>query len=128
MTQTPRTPPTLRGRLATHLGQAQHRNAYCLLLNNVLGAATGLLFLLLFTRVLARPPAEVGIGYAIVVLGTIVGVVAKGGLDTALLRTVPHATDLEARRIFRFALIVGGGIAVALALGLAAVSPWFGTQ
>ncbi|MCA1819365.1 MAG: hypothetical protein ABR562_01835 [Thermoplasmatota archaeon] len=112
----------LRARVAAHLAQAQHRNAYCLLLNNVLGAATGLLFLLIFTRVLGLAPEEVGFGYAIVVVGTMVGVVAKGGLDTAILRFTPGIGHEAGRRLFRFAVAVGAAAVALLAVALAAAS------
>lgn len=108
-----------RARLARQWAQPQHRNAWYLALNNVMAAATGLLFWLLLARVAALPASEVGIGYAIVALGSTIGVVAKGGLDTALLRHVPGAHKTEASRLLRFGAIVGSCVALAICLGLA---------
>jgi len=110
-------------RIAAHLAQPQHRNAACLLLVNVLGAATGLLFWILLARVLGVPAREVGLGYTIVALGTLVGVVAKGGFDTALLRAVPASGSRHARGLFAFACLLAGAVAVAMALVLALLSP-----
>lgn len=106
-------------RLRAQGREPQHRNALYLALNNVTAAAAGLLFWLLLARVAALPPNEVGVGYAIVALGTTIGVVAKGGLDTALLRTVPGAHRDEAERLLRFGVLVGSAAALALCLGLA---------
>lgn len=108
--------------VAAHLSERQHRNAYYLIGNNVLGAATGLLFWLVFARAVGLSAAQVGLGYAIVALGTTIGVVAKGGLDTALLRTVPGASRAEAIRLVRFACLVGAGVALAITLALAYAS------
>lgn len=99
--------------------QPQHRNAWYLALNNVTAAATGLLFWFLLARVAALPARDVGIGYAIVALGTTIGVVAKGGLDTALLRTVPGAAREEASSLLWFGAGIGSLVALALCLGLA---------
>jgi O-antigen/teichoic acid export membrane protein len=106
-------------RLLAQWREPQHRNAWYLALNNVTAAATGLLFWLLLARVANLPAREVGIGYAIVALGTTIGVVAKGGLDTALLRTVPGAHRDEAGRLLRFGAFVGSAVALALCLALA---------
>lgn len=114
--------PSLRRRLGDHLGQSQHRNAYCLLANNLLGAATGLLFWILLARGLDLDAREIGVGYALIALGTTIGVVAKGGLDTALLRSLPHVDRAEGARLFRFALLAGTGVALTLALGLMGMS------
>jgi O-antigen/teichoic acid export membrane protein len=114
--------PTLRTRLLAQWRTEQHRNAWYLALNNVTAAATGLVFWLLLARVAAVPPSEVGLGYAIVALGTTIGVVAKGGLDTALLRAVPGAHRAEAGRLLRFGALVGSAVALALCLGLAALA------
>jgi O-antigen/teichoic acid export membrane protein len=113
------TAPGLGERLRAQWREPQHRNAWYLALNNVTAAATGLLFWLLLARVAHLPPSEVGLGYAIVALGTTVGVVAKGGLDTALLRTVPGAHRDEAGRLLRFGTLVGAAVALVLCLGLA---------
>lgn len=102
--------------------RAQHRNTLILMLNQVTGAATGFLFWFLLARVVDLPAAELGIGYAAVALGTTVGVLAKGGLDTALVRTVPMASDEEAARLLRFSTLLGGAVAVLLAATLAVAS------
>lgn len=118
---TPREAPLdrLRARLASHLGHAQHRNAYYLMLNTLTGAAAGLLFWFLLTGLGGLPPAEIGVGYVIVALGTIVAVVARGGLDTALVRTVPGASRDEGVRLLRFGAWVAVAAALLVALGLA---------
>lgn len=113
-----------RARWGDHVRTPQNRNAYCLLLNNVVGAATGLLFWLLFARVLGLSHEEVGIGYAVVAMGTLVGVLAKGGLDTALLRHLPRAGGTEENRLFRFALLLG----LVATLGFAAIAAWIGPK
>jgi O-antigen/teichoic acid export membrane protein len=105
--------------LRAHLGHAQNRNAYCLMANNAIAAATGVLFLLLFTRALGLPAEELGVGYAIVSLATIVAVLAKGGFDTAILRTVPVAQPAQSRRLYRLGVLVGCVLAVAGATALA---------
>ncbi|HUR62214.1 MAG TPA: hypothetical protein VM286_07630 [Candidatus Thermoplasmatota archaeon] len=115
----PSPPVGWRARLAAQWAQPQHRNAWYLMLNNVTAAATGLLFWLLLARVAGLPAGEVGIGYAIVALGTTIGVVAKGGLDTALLRHVPGAHKQDARRLVLFGAAIGSLVAVAICLGLA---------
>ncbi|HEX2066888.1 MAG TPA: hypothetical protein VHI93_08765 [Candidatus Thermoplasmatota archaeon] len=111
--------PSRWARLRERAREPQHRDALFLALNNVTAAATGLLFWLLLARVARLPPGEVGLGYAVVALGTTIGVVAKGGLDTALLRTVPGAHREEAVRLLRFGALVGSAVALALSLGLA---------
>lgn len=107
--------PPWRVRLASHLGQQQHRNAYYLMLNGITGAAAGLLFWLLLARVLAVPPHAIGVGAAVVSLGTILGVIAKGGLDTALIRHVPSTSKTGSRRLLRIAVAVSVLVAVTLA-------------
>jgi O-antigen/teichoic acid export membrane protein len=113
------TPSRLATRLRAQWRQPQHRNAWYLALNNVTAAATGLVFWLLLARVAGLPAREVGLGYAIVALGTTIGVVAKGGLDTALLRTVPGAHRQDAERLLRFGALVGSAVALVLCLALA---------
>jgi O-antigen/teichoic acid export membrane protein len=117
-----RPPPRWRRGLMRHLGTRQHANAYVLLLNNVLVAAAGLLFWLLLTRILAMPASDVGFGYAIVAMATLVAVLAKGGLDTAILSNVPGASRDGARQLLRFSLVVGGGLAACLAIVLAVIA------
>ncbi len=92
------------------------------MLNTATGAAAGLLFWLILARVAGLPPVEIGLGAALVALGTIVGVLAKGGLDTALLRSVPGASREEAGRLLRFAALAGAAVSVALTTGIAAAA------
>jgi len=96
----------------------QNRNTSYLTLNTVLGAAMGLAFWLFVTRWPAVTTADIGTGYAIIALGTLVGVVSKGGLDTALMRHVPGASRPHAAHMLRLSLAVGVGVAVVLVAGL----------
>ena len=118
------TPATLAWRLPQavrrRLDQPQHRSAFFLTLNNVMGAATGVLFWLLLARVAGLGPAVIGIGYTIVSLGTLVGLLAKGGFDTALLLKVPGAGSAEGRSLLSFGYAVSAGLALLLTLALAA--------
>ncbi|HLE46718.1 MAG TPA: hypothetical protein VI818_00355 [Candidatus Thermoplasmatota archaeon] len=114
-----------RGRIAGYWQQRQHRNAAYLMLNPILGAAAGLLFWLLLARVAGLAPSAVGLGYALIALGTTVGVLAKGGLDTALIRNVPAASQQEGRRLLKIAILVGTLLAFVLA-GLLAAASWAG--
>lgn len=111
--------PAWRDQVRRHLADAQHRTAYILSLNNVLGAATGFLFWLLFARLAGLDSAAMGLGYAAVALGTVIGVVAKGGMDTAMLEFVPHASSGQGRRLLGLSVVVGAGVALALAAVLA---------
>jgi O-antigen/teichoic acid export membrane protein len=104
------------------LAEAQHRNAYYLMLNTATAAAGGLVFWLLLARISGRPPADIGLGYALIALGTIVGVLAKGGLDTALLRSVPGASRRAAAGLLRLGLGLGVSMALLIALSFALVS------
>lgn len=104
--------------IRNRIGHDQHRNAFLLVLSNLIAAATGLLFWLLLARLLHLPASEIGIGYAIVGMGATIGVIAKGGLDTSLLRSIPAATHEGAARLARFGILVGSGLAVVLALAL----------
>ncbi|MEA3166018.1 MAG: hypothetical protein QOJ26_887, partial [Thermoplasmata archaeon] len=63
--------------------------------------------------------ATVGIGFTVVALGTAVGVVSKGGFDTALLQKIPLSSGAEGRRLLAFSVLLGAGIALALTAGLA---------
>jgi O-antigen/teichoic acid export membrane protein len=122
MTALRRSPGWAFGQVRRHLAEAQHRSAYYLTLNNLLGAATGFLFWLLLARVGGLSPSLVGIGYTTVALGTVLGVVGKGGLDTALLQKVPGASTAEARRLLRFGVLLGSGVVVVLTALLATVA------
>lgn len=117
----------LKHTLRTHLGQAQYRNAYYLMMNNVAGSFTGVLFWLLLVRAAGLTPGQVGIGYAIVAMGTIVGLVAKGGLDTALIRTVPGASGHQGAGLLRFGVLVGAASAGVIVLGLVTASAFTGS-
>ncbi|HLE47700.1 MAG TPA: hypothetical protein VI818_05330 [Candidatus Thermoplasmatota archaeon] len=114
-----------RARLATYWRERQHRNAVYLMLNPVVGAAAGLLFWLIVVRFTGVSQADVGIGLAVIALGTTVGVLAKGGLDTALIRNVPGASQDEGRRLLRIAITCGVLLAALLATGLA-IAAWAG--
>ncbi|MHB1261997.1 MAG: lipopolysaccharide biosynthesis protein [Thermoplasmatota archaeon] len=112
--------------LQAHLAQPQHRTAYYLTLNNLLGAATGVLFWVLWARVAGLSPALVGIGYTVVALGTVIGVVAKGGLDTALVLKVPGTSSSGGRRLLAFGFAVATGVCLVLTALLAAAALGFG--
>jgi O-antigen/teichoic acid export membrane protein len=114
------TPAT--GRIARHLHEPQHRTAYLLMANTVLAAAAGLVFWLILTRWLQLPSATIGVGYATVAVGTTIGVLAKGGLDTALVRTVPAASGRSAARLLLMAAGIGVATAALIALALLAAS------
>lgn len=108
--------------LRAHLAHSQHQAAYYLTLNNVLGAATGVLFWLLLARLAHLGPDVIGVGYTIVALGTLVGVLAKGGFDTALVVKVPSASSAGGRALLAFGFAVAAGIAVVLTLAAATVA------
>lgn len=109
-------------RLLRHLREPQHRDATLLLANMGLAAASGLVFWLVLTRALRLPPDEVGLGYATIAVGTLLGVLAKGGLDSALVRTVPWASRRSAARLLRLATAIGCGSAVLATAALALAS------
>lgn len=106
------------GRITRHLGEPQHRTAYLLMGNTLLAAAAGLVFWLVLTRWLQLPSDVVGVGYTTVAVGTTIGVLAKGGLDTALVRTVPAASGPSAARLLLFAAGIGAATAVLVAVAL----------
>lgn len=117
----------LRARIALHWDEPQHRNASYLLLNTLTGAAVGVLFWVLLTRVAGLKEDHIGVGYATIALGTAVGLLAKGGLDMALMRTVPGASRREAARLLRYGIAVGVAAALLLTLVFAlvvAVARW----
>lgn len=115
-----------RKRITAHVAESQHRNAYYLMANTGVGAAVGVLFWLLVTRVANLDPFQVGLGYATIALGTTVGLIAKGGLDLALLKAVPGASRVEATRLLRYGTGLGVAGALALTLIIAAVSVFGG--
>ena len=106
------------GRITRHLGEPQHRTAYLLMGNTLLAAAAGLVFWLVLTRWLQLPSEVVGVGYTTVAVGTTIGVLAKGGLDTALVRTVPSASGPSAARLLLLAAGIGAATAVLVAVAL----------
>jgi|GEM_PF-2149710 len=108
--------------ITEHWAERQHRNAYYLMLNTITGAAAGLLFWFLLARLAALPPDQIGFGYAIVALGTVVGLVGKAGFDLALLRTVPGASHAQAMRLLRLSTLLGCSLALLLTIALAGFS------
>ncbi|MBW3583267.1 MAG: lipopolysaccharide biosynthesis protein [Euryarchaeota archaeon] len=115
-----------RSKMLSELSDPQHRDTLYLTMNSLMGAATGLLFWLVLARVLALPPTEVGYGFAVIGLGTMVGVLGKGGLDTALIRNVPRASWREGRRLLVFAVLSGTAVVILLTLAFALGSQvWF---
>jgi O-antigen/teichoic acid export membrane protein len=114
-----RVPAWLPNGVQAHLAHGQHRAAYYLTLNNVMGAATGVLFWLLLARAAGLGAALIGVGYTVVALGTLVGVVAKGGLDTALLLKVPGQSGRGGRALLSFGATISASVAVALTALLA---------
>jgi O-antigen/teichoic acid export membrane protein len=110
-----------QGRIARHLGEPQHRTAYLLMANTLLAAAAGLVFWLVLTRWLQLPSQTIGVGYTTVAVGTTIGVLAKGGLDTALVRTVPAASAPSAARLLALAAGIGCATALLVALALLGV-------
>jgi O-antigen/teichoic acid export membrane protein len=119
-------PSGLRALVVSHLAESQHRNTYYLTLNNVTGAVAGFLFWFLFARVAGLPPSELGVGYAVVALGTTVAILAKGGLDTAIIRKAPCATREGSAHMLRFSVMLGASVAILLSLALWLVSRWAG--
>jgi O-antigen/teichoic acid export membrane protein len=109
-------------RLLRHLREPQHRDATLLVANMGLAAAAGLVFWLVLTRALRVPADEVGVGYATIAVGTLLGVLAKGGLDSALVRTVPWASRRSAARLLRMATGIGCAAAVLATLALYSAS------
>lgn len=100
-------------------GHAQHRNAFYLVLSTAIATAAGIVFWLLFTRVAGLDTASIGIGFVLVALATIIAVVAKGGLDAALVRTVPGSSRAEGARLLRLGTMTGIVAAVALTAAIA---------
>ncbi len=104
------------------LSEPQNREALFLMVNTLALAGGGFLFWLVLTRLLGVPADAVGEGYAIVSLGTAVGVLAKGGFDTAILCHAPRADRDSAVRLLRWSMLLGTGIALALTGLLAAAA------
>lgn len=114
----------IRDYVRSHLSHSQHRNAYFLMLNGIVGAFVGIAFWLLVARMVGSAD-EIGVGFSVIALGTTIAVIAKGGLDTALLRAVPGATRRGALRLLYFGILVGSVAALALT-GAAALASSFG--
>lgn len=104
------------------LAEPQNREALYLLVNTLALAVGGLLFWLVVTRGLGVGSETVGRGYAIVSLGTAVGVVAKGGFDTAILRHAPHTDRSGANRLLWIGVAIGVALAVLGTLALVGAS------
>lgn len=92
----------------------QHRTTFLLLTNHGINAATGILFWLLFIRVVGLDAGGIGIGYTVVAIGTAVGLIAKGGLGTALMRHVPTADAGAGRRLLQLSIMAGLGMTALL--------------
>lgn len=114
----------VRDYLRSHLAHSQHRNAYFLMLNGIVGAFVGIVFWLVVAR-LVGSAEEIGVGFSVIALGTTIAVIAKGGLDTALLRAVPQSTRSGALRLLWFGIFIGSVAALALT-GAAALASTFG--
>lgn len=91
-------------------------------LNVLLGSAAGLLFWLVAVRGYGFPAAEVGAGLALISASTALALVAKGGLDAALVRHVPGVPPREGARLLALAATVGA-LGVAVAAGVLALAP-----
>lgn len=108
------------------LARPQNREALYLLVNTVALAVGGLLFWLVITRGLGIGSETVGRGYAIVSLGTAIGVVAKGGFDTAILRHAPNTGRSGANHLLWLAVAIGAGISLVGTLALLGASSFVG--
>lgn len=104
--------------LRRHAREPQHRDATLLMANTGLAAVAGLAFWLVLTRVLDLPAAEIGVGYAVVAVGTTIGLLAKGGLDTALVRSLPSVGPHVARRLLFLGIAIAGVTALLVAAAL----------
>lgn len=96
------------------LSEPQNREAFFLMVNTLALAGGGFLFWIVLTRGLGISADAVGAGYSIVALGTAVGVLAKGGFDTAILCHAPRANRSSAERLLRSSM--GMGVAISLLL------------
>ncbi|HVL47297.1 MAG TPA: hypothetical protein VM889_01940 [Candidatus Thermoplasmatota archaeon] len=108
-------------RLREHFASPQYRNGYFLMMNSVVGAATGVAFWLLAAR--SVEPAALGAAAAAVSAFTLAALLGKLGLDAALVRRVPALGPRGRRAILLLALAVGGGLAAAVALAFALALP-----
>lgn len=110
------------GRLRAHWADRHYRNGYYLMMNSVTGAVAGLLFWLVVVRFYGIADRDIGIGLAMISLSTAFALVAKGGLDAAIVRHVPRATRREGLRLLELA-VTAGFTGVALMVVLLAVGP-----
>lgn len=110
-------------RVRAHWGDRHYRNGYYLMLNSLTGAAAGLLFWLVVVRLYHLPVRDVGIGVAAISLATAIALVAKGGLDAALVRHVPQVAPRQALRLLDFAIAMGT-FTVAAIVFLIGFVPW----
>ncbi len=106
----------------TAFARPQDRNAFYLILNTGAGAALGLVFWVFAARGLASNEAEIGVAYAIISFGTLAAVLAKGGLDTALLLHLPTAGRNHRNHLLRLATGVSTMAALLVVLALATLA------
>lgn len=90
----------------------QNRTTGLLLTNHAINAATGVVFWIVFIRVVGLDVGAIGLGYTIVAIGTAVGLVAKGGLGVAVMRHVPSMGEADGRRLLRRGILVGALICI----------------
>lgn len=119
----PSSPSRLQSLLRT-LSHPQHRNTAFLFLNMGAQAVAGVLFWLVLTRGLDLDPATIGIGYSVIALGTIAAVIAKGGLDTALLRHAPTTDRRGANGLLALGTVLGSAVALLACLVMVATGFW----
>lgn len=100
-------PRALRESFRQHWSHRQSRNAYYLQLNSITGAFAGLLFWLVVVRLYTLPQRDIGIGLGAINLATALALVAKGGLDVALLRHAPRTDRRGALRLLGLSLATG---------------------
>ena len=88
-------------------------NAFYLMLNSVVTSLLGFVFWNIMARFF--PPAQVGIGSALVAASMLVGALANLGLGIGLIRFVPEAGE-KAGRLINAAFTLAGAVAVAVSL------------
>ncbi|MHB8586502.1 MAG: lipopolysaccharide biosynthesis protein [Thermoplasmatota archaeon] len=104
--------------LSRHWQRPLERNAYYLMLNSVVGAFAGFLFWLVAARY--APPAEVGVGAALISGATLAALLGKVGFDAALIRFVPTAGARTRSNLLLLAL--GASCFFSFALGAVMVT------
>ncbi len=96
-------------------------NAYYLMAANVVTAAFGFLYWTTAARL--YPPSEVGLAAASISAIGLVSMVSTLGLDYAMVRFLPHASDPQG--LVNSSLTIGGGAAIVLSsVFLAGVGVW----